>query len=105
MNWAHAETANAKLFDMLVMHLADDPLVLVENHPNQGFEAWRALSRRYDPVGEQFTFDRMTSLLARDRCKDISELPAAIEKWMRDLGLYERKTGKTLEKEWRVPII
>ena len=29
----------------------------------------------------------------------------AIEKWNRDLSLYERKTGKTLEKEWRVPII
>ena len=105
MNWAPAETASAKLYDMLIMHLSDDPLVLVENHLNQGFEAWRSLSRRYDPVGEQFTFDRMTSLLTRERCKDIGELPGAIEKWNRDLSLYERKTGKTLEKEWRVPII
>ena len=105
LNWAAAELADSKLYDMLVLHLADDPLVLVENHPNQGFEAWRSLSRRYDPVGEQFTFDRMTALLSRDRCKNISELPAAIEKWTRDLSTYERKTGKTLEKEWRVPII
>ena len=105
MNWAPAEIASSKLYDMLIMHLSDDPLILVENHLNQGFEAWRALSRRYDPVGEQFTFDRMTSLLTRERCKNIGELPAAIEKWNRDLSLYERKTGKTLEKEWRVPII
>ena len=105
MNWAFADIANSKLFDLLVMHLYDDPLILVENHANQGFEAWRALSRRYDPVCEQFTFDRMTSLLTRKRCKDIGELPAAIERWNRDLGLYERKTGNTLEKEWRVPII
>ena len=81
LTWAPAETANAKLYDMLVMHLADDPLILVENHPGQGFEAWRALSRRYDPIGEQFVFDQMTSLLRRDRCKDIGDLPGAIERW------------------------
>ena len=105
LSWAPAETANAKLYDMLVMHLADDPLILVENHLGHGFEAWRALSRRYDPIGEQFVFDQMTSLLHRDRCKDIAELPGAIERWTRDLSLYERKTGKTLQNEWRVPII
>ena len=105
LGWEHIETANAKLHDWLMMVLADDPLVIVENFPGQGFEAWRALSRRYDPVGDQFTFDRMTSLMQRKRCKDISELPSAIEKWMRDLSLYEKKTGKTLAKEWRVPIL
>ena len=94
MNWQYADVANSKLFDMLVMHLADDPLVLVGNHPNQGFGAWRSLSRRYDPVGEQFTFDRMTSLLTRRRCKDIGDLSAATEKWTRDPSPYERKTGK-----------
>ena len=105
LNWDAAEHATGKLYDLLIMLLADDPLILVENHPNNGFEAWRALSRRYDPVGEQFTFDRMTSLLSRERCKDIGELPAAIERWMRDLTLYEKKTGQTLPMEWRVPII
>ena len=47
----------------------------------------------------------MTSLLHRDRCKDIGDLPGAIERWTRDLSTYERKTGKTLQNEWRVPII
>ena len=105
MNWAPADEANGRLYDLLVMLLADDALIIAENHPGQGFEAWRSLSKRYDPVGEQFMFDRMTSLLSRERCRDIGELPGAIEKWTRDLGLYEKKTGKTLEKEWRVPII
>ena len=91
--WAPANAAYAKLYDMLVMHLADDPLILVENHLNQGFEAWRALARRYDPVGEQFVFDQMTSLLHRERCKSIGELPAALERWTRDLTIYERKPG------------
>ena len=105
LQWDAAEAATNKLYDLLVMLLSDDPLVLVENHPNNGFEAWRALSRRYDPVGETFTFDKMTSLLSRERCKDIGDLPAAIERWTRDLQLYERKTGQTLPREWRVPII
>ena len=105
MNWAPATQANTRLFDFLITIVADDALIIVENHPGQGFEAWRALSKRYDPAGEQFMFDRMTSLLARERCRDIGELPGAIEKWTRDLGMYEKKTGKTLEKEWRVPII
>ncbi len=105
MNWEPAAQANTRLFDFLVNIVADDALIIVENYPSQGFEAWRALSKRYDPAGEQFMFDRMTSLLTRERCRDIGELPAAIEKWTRDLGTYEKKTGKTLEKEWRVPII
>ena len=105
LSWAPAEQANNKLYDMLIMHLADDPLILVENHLNDGFEAWRALSRRYDPVGEQFVFDQMTSLLHRERCKNIGGLAGAIEKWTRDLTPYERTTGQTLQKEWRTPII
>ena len=105
LSWAPAEDANQKLFDLLVMHLSDDPLILVENHQGQGFEAWRALSRRYDPVGEQFVFDRMTNLMHRDRCVNISELPASIGRWIRELQMYERKTGKTMDPEWRVPVL
>ena len=37
LSWAPAEQANNKLYDMLIMHLADDPLILVENHLNDGF--------------------------------------------------------------------
>ena len=79
--WEHSEVANSKLFDMLIMKLSDDPLILAENHSGNGFEAWRSLSRRYDPVGEQFVFDKMTSLMHRERCKDIADLPAALERW------------------------
>ena len=56
--WEHSEVANSKLFDMLIMKLSDDAFVLAENHSGNGFEAWRSLSRRYDPVGEQFVFDK-----------------------------------------------
>ena len=32
LSWAPAVTADQKLYDMLVLHLSDDPLILVENH-------------------------------------------------------------------------
>ena len=96
LNWEDAYDADHKLYDLLVMVTADDPQILVENYPDQGFQAWRALARRFDPVGEQFTFDRMTALMHRDRCKDIAELPSAIERWSRDLAMYQAKTGKIL---------
>ena len=105
LSWKHADLASSKLFDMLILKLTDDPLIQAENHTGNGFEAWRSLSRRYDPIGEQFIFDRMTSLMRRERCKDIAELPAALERWTRDMQQYERKTGKTLPMDWRAPII
>ena len=49
--WKPVEVANAKLFDLLIMKLSDDPLIQVENHAGNGFEAWRSLTKRYDPVG------------------------------------------------------
>ena len=55
----------------------------------------RQLSRRYDPVGDVFTFDRMTALRT-ERCKNIGELPAAIEMWIRDLAAHERHVFKEL---------
>ena len=105
MNWQHVDAANARLHDMLILKLKDDPLIKVENHPGNGFAAWQALSRHYDPVGEQFTFDRMTSLMRRSQCKDITALPAALEKWRRDLQLYEAKTGNTVDNDFKTAVL
>lgn len=103
--WAPVSTANSKLYDLLIMKLMDDPLIQAENHLGQGFEAWRSLASRYDPVGEMFTFDKMTSLMHRERCKSMNELPAALERWTRDLQQYEKKSGKSLQEDMRAPII
>ena len=105
LSWAPASKANSKLYDLLIMKLADDPLIQVENHLGNGFEAWRSLANRFDPVGEMFTFDKMTSLMHRERCKSINELPAALERWTRDLQQYEKKSGKTLQEDMRAPIV
>ena len=96
--WAPVSTANSKLYDLLIMKLMDDPLIQAENHLGQGFEAWRSLASRYDPVGEMFTFDKMTSLMHRERCKSMNELPAALERWTRDLQQYERNLANLFKK-------
>ena len=58
LSWAPASKANSKLYDLLIMKLADDPFIQVENHLGNGFEAWRSLANRLDPVGEMFTSTR-----------------------------------------------
>ena len=57
--WAPAEVASSKLFDMLILKLENDPLIQTENHAGNGFEAWRSLSRRYDPVEYKLLSDRI----------------------------------------------
>ena len=77
----------------------------VENHPGNGFAAWQALSTRYDPIGEQSAFDRMTHLMRRSQCKDITDLLAALETWHRDLQLYEAKTGKAVDDDFKAAVL
>ena len=104
-DWAPCEVANGRLYDILVMFCANDPLAIVENYVGQGFEAWRNLARRYDPVGDIFTFDAMSSLMSRPRWRHIGELAITIERWYRDVLRYQSKTGGTLPDKWKLPII
>ena len=94
-----AADMGVELHDLLTLATDGDAQVIVENSPENGFEAWRALNRRYDPAGDQYTFDKVTALMARERCKDIGEFPGAIERWLRDLQLYHEKTGDVLPEK------
>ena len=87
------------------MLCSGEALVIVENHRGMGFEAWRKLKERFDPMGETFVFDRLTNLMNRVRCKDIKELPAAIGKWELEQRKYEEQSGKTSPEELRMPIL
>ena len=78
-SWEHADVANSKLHDFLMTHCGDDALRIVEAYPDRGFEAWRRLKKRYNPTGGRFELDKMNKMLARRQCKDLSDLPAAID--------------------------
>ena len=68
MKWPGAELANKLLYNILVMQCNGEPLVIIENHRNMGFEAWRKLKERFDPIGETSVFDKLTNLMPRERC-------------------------------------
>ena len=105
MNWQWISEADQELYDLLVLTTGEEALTIVELSANRGFEAWRTLFRRMDPVGEDYEFEAAESLMARERCKDIVELPAAIEKWQRDLNAYQERTGEKMPERWSVPVL
>lgn len=104
-NWQWITEADQELYDLLVMTTSEDAATIVELSTNHGFEAWRTLYRRMDPVGEDYEFEAAESLMTRDRCKDIVDLPAAIERWQRDLNLYQERTGEKMPERWSVPVL
>ena len=87
------------------MYCAEDALRIVEGCPDQGFEAWRLLSKRHTPTGGRYELDRMNSMLARKQCKDLSDLPAAIDVLERDLRTYEATMGTAFPPEWKIPLL
>ena len=78
-NWQWICEAGQELYDLLVMVTSEEALTIVELAANHGFEAWRSLYRRMDPVGEDYEFEAAESLMMRERCKDVTDLLAAIE--------------------------
>ena len=61
-HWEHKETAADALYDFILLHTSDDAQQFVELQDENGPEAWRQLSIRYDPVGESYVFDQMFAL-------------------------------------------
>ena len=105
MLWDPGHTANQKLSDFLSTYCVDDALAIVEAVPDRGFEAWRKLKCRYNPSGGRFELDRMTLLLSRKQCANLSDLPAAIDKLERDLRNYETNTSLVFPAEWKIPLL
>ena len=63
MYWAPAEEANEELYEYLMQTTSDEALMVVEKVKNMGFEAWRQLAKRYNPIDGSFELDRMSHLL------------------------------------------
>ena len=105
MNWEHAVSASGKLADFLHMYCADDALRIVEGCGESGFEAWRLLVKRHTPTGGRYELDKLNAMLARKQCKDLSDLPAALDILKKDLKLYEATMGKPFPEDFKIPIL
>ena len=76
-NWASAEAADSKFYDMLDLITAGEAQGIVESVPGQGFEAWRLLNVRYNSVGEMYTFDKMTNIMHQSHARRFPRCPPA----------------------------
>ena len=82
-----------ELHDVLLMVTEREPFDLVLNS-TCGFEAWRRLSRRFDPTTGGRKRALLNSILSPNRTK-LEELPQAMEKLMDSIRLYERRRDST----------
>ena len=105
MNWEPAVEANDELYEYLTLVTSDDALTLVEKFKDNGFEAWRQLMKRYNPLGGRFELDRMTHLLRRKACKALSEVPSAVDALEKDIAGYEARSANKFPEEWKAPLL
>ena len=105
MSWMDGGEADTNLDDNLMMTTTGDALRIVEAFEDRGFEAWRQLKLRYNPSGGRFQLDQMTTMLHRKPCKDVTELPAAIDKLEKDFRSYEQNSEKRFPEEWKIPLL
>ena len=105
-DWKYKQAAAGDLYDFLVMHTEGEAQILVEQDEDNGPEAWRQLSMRFDPVGETYVIDQMSNLMSVKPCANMGELPAAISRWERAHTVYAEKTGgKTVPEDWKLPVL
>ena len=76
--WPPAIKADKKLYDFRYQTTDGLALTIVENHAGQGYESWRVLCKRFDPMTEHLAFGSLASLLRVDKYTYISEVPARL---------------------------
>ena len=103
--WDAAVKADSKLHDMLMLVTAGEAQGIVETVPGRGFEAWRLLNLRYNSVGEMYTYDKMNSIMHQTAAKSISQMPAAIAKFEKDLKVFHERTGEAFPEVLKLPIL
>ena len=96
---------DAELYELLAILCTGDALVLVERSKEHGFDAWRRLHARYNPKGGRFELDTMTKLLTRERCTNVAQIPAAVDKFEREIAAYEIRSNNAFPPEWKTPIL
>ena len=102
-HWEQKEAASDALYDFLLLLTTDDAQRLVEFQPDEnGPEAWRKVSIRFDPIGEPYVFDTMAFLMKVPRCKQLTDLPAALTNWERAQRTFSERTGgQAISAGWK----
>ena len=89
-----------QLYTALLALTEDDAWDIVHNAGDgRGFEAWRRLHARYDPLTSGRKRNLLNAILRPTQCKKWEELARGIEQWTGLVGRYERRkdeSGKRL---------
>ena len=106
IDWRYKQAASEVMSDFLIGFTAGEVKCLVELQDYNGLEAWRRVVLQYDPIGESYVIDQMASLMEVRQCSNLTELPAAINKWERmHINYQEKSGGNRFPDEWRIPIL
>ena len=105
-NWAPATEVNVELYEYLQTVTAGEALVLIERFQDRGFEAWRQLVRRHNPVGGRFELRTMINILSgRSPCKTLDEVPAAADRLEKEIKNYETRSNMKFPEEFKLPLL
>ena len=97
------EQLNRQLFLTLVTNLSGDPLVTLQNTPEQnGLEAWRRLFQHYDePSSRARRRQQMTTLLQPVPAKSLADTIHTIERWEAEMSRITSRFGIQIDPEIR----
>ena len=103
-NWEHIDAANTKLYDMLAQVCTGDALTEVETTPGkeQGFEAWRRISRMCEPSSRLTRIDRLNLITHTSPCSNMKDMLSKVEVWEQAWLRYETDHEATLDPDLKL---
>ena len=97
-----AEVLNDQLFAALAALLDGEALdILMNTTEGQGFEAWREISKRFDPKTKGRTRNKLIHLLTPGQCT-LGELSSKIEQWEESVRRYGERSRTAWSDDFRV---
>ena len=102
--WEHINSANTKLYDMLMTMCTHEALVKVQTTPGdeQGFEAWRRIARMCEPSSRLTRIDRLNQITHTSQCGSMKEMLAKVEVWEQAWSRYETDHEVTLDSDLKL---
>jgi len=88
----------------LVSLCKDDAFYMVKiavKGPSNGLDAWRRLTREYDPINPSSTRQLLRKIMSPKQ-SSLEKLRSALEEWEVDVKLYEERSGKTWDAEHKI---
>ena len=97
-----ADTLIDQLYAALASLLDGEALdILMTAVERQGFEAWRKVSKRFDPKTKGRTRNKLLTFVSPGQCTFV-DLSSSIERWEEKVRRHEERTKKPWDEDFRV---